>query len=172
MSWKFWQKKKKIVLCPDKAEQESRSPHNSISDISPQPCTIPPVIIVAAGTEGKADCPKPPLPINACEKCGACCAFFPVNFPDIDLDDLISGALLTEMSLPAGHLLRVMRGTECGSPRCKALEGEVGKRVRCLIYAGRPSTCRNFNRSWENDTGNTLCDRARAVYGMQPFSQY
>jgi Fe-S-cluster containining protein len=162
MWWKFWISKKKIPLCP----------HDTLADIVIPPCTAQPLIITVAEIVKESDLTKRPLPLNACEKCGACCAFFPVNFPDIEKDDLVNGALLNEMSLPAGYLLRVMRGTECKSPRCAALEGEVGKRVRCIIYAGRPSTCRNFNRSWEKNIGNTLCDRARAVYGMQPFSQY
>jgi Fe-S-cluster containining protein len=79
---------------------------------------------------------------------------------------------LMATSLPFGHLMRIMRGTELSSPRCEALKGEIGINVHCAIYAGRPSTCRNFIRSWEKDTGNYLCDRARAVYGMQPFSKY
>lgn len=67
---------------------------------------------------------------------------------------------------------RFMKGTETISPRCIALEGHVGFNVRCSIYEHRPSTCRNFRLSWENNTGNILCDRARAVFGLQPFSQY
>ncbi len=119
----------------------------------------------------KAPCSKPHTRLSFCEKCGACCAFFPVTFPEMELD-LVNGAVLTAMSQPNGNLRRVMRGTNSSSPRCAALDGEIGKKVCCAIYAGRPSTCRNFKRSWENDTGNTLCDRARTVYGMQPFSQY
>ncbi len=172
MSWKFWHRKKKIILCPHDEEQLARTLHNAQPDITAQPGITPPLIVIAADSVEDANCIKESLPINACEKCGACCAFFPVNFPDTEITDLIKGTLLTEMSIPAGHLLRVMKGTECRSPRCVALEGEVGRRVRCLIYTGRPSTCHNFKRSWENDIGNTLCDRARAVYGMQPFSQY
>ena len=160
MSWNFWQKKS--IPCPRKVP----------TDITLESCSVQHIVIPPTEFVEKNDTIKDHHSLNACEKCGACCAFFPVNFPDIEKDDLINGTLLTKMSLPAGLMLRVMRGTECRTPRCKALEGEVGKRVRCLIYAGRPSTCRNFIRSWENDSGNTLCDRARAVYGMQPFSQY
>jgi len=172
MSWKFWHKKKKVTLCPHNADQLAQTLHPIHPGIEPPICTTPPLVILAAGTTEDDECTQHPHPLSACEKCGACCAFFPVNFPDIEKDDLTTGTRLTEMSMPAGHLLRVMRGTERRSPRCAALEGEVGKRVCCLIYAGRPSTCRNFKRSWENDIGNTLCDRARVVYGMQPFSQY
>jgi len=65
-----------------------------------------------------------------------------------------------------------MKGTEMHHPRCHALQGTIGSRVSCLIYANRSSTCRNFTRSWENNIGNTLCDKARAVFGLEPFSQY
>lgn len=173
MSWKFWERKKKIILCPEVAAKLSLTPQEPNPDSIIKSLSALPPVITAICVPKESICPaKSLLPLSVCQKCGACCAFFPVNFPDVEIDDLINGAGLTEMSLPAGHLLRVMRGTESNSPRCAALEGEVGKKVRCLIYAGRPSTCRNFKRSWEENIGNTLCDRARAVYGMQPFSQY
>lgn len=67
---------------------------------------------------------------------------------------------------------RFMKGTETKQPRCAALDGFIGTLVRCRIYQTRPSTCRNFMRSWESGVGNFLCDRARAAYGFQVFSQY
>lgn len=113
-----------------------------------------------------------PIHISPCERCGACCAFFPVTFPLTDMEEAKNPAILQRFSLTSGALLRIMRGTELKPPRCIALQGEIGMRVRCSIYEQRPSSCRNFIRSWEEDTGNALCDRARCVFGLEPFSQY
>jgi len=110
--------------------------------------------------------------INCCERCGACCAFFPVSFPESDLERLCDRRLLTDMSAPLAGARRIMAGTQLAQPRCAALRGEVGVRVNCTIYANRPSTCRNFRRSWEDNQGNSLCDRARGVFGLDQFSQY
>ncbi len=110
--------------------------------------------------------------LSCCQRCGACCAFFPVSFPESDLELLPDRRPLTDMSLPLAGGRRVMRGTEAGLPRCAGLQGEVGRRVRCVIYADRPSTCRDFKRSWEDNQGNSLCDRARSVFGLDQFSPY
>ncbi|MFU8768648.1 MAG: YkgJ family cysteine cluster protein [Desulfotignum sp.] len=107
-----------------------------------------------------------PLPGTAtpCRGCGACCAFFSVA--------------VTDETVPC-HLVcldhkygRFMKGTQAAFPRCAALEGVVGVRVKCTIYLFRPAVCRDFTRSWENSRENPLCDRARSVYGLQPFSPY
>lgn len=163
MPWTFWKKERKGAVCSQLAEQ------------------FPPVA-------GHADCgARPPLPQpiaqspgcievtlvrGICERCGACCAFFPVSFPEDEAEEGTGNNLLSTMSLPAGHLRRVMKGTEIRPHRCIALQGEIGLKVSCFIYNNRPSTCRMFRRSWEENIGNLLCDKARAVLGLQPFSQY
>ncbi|ERO61869.1 hypothetical protein P308_06785 [Pseudomonas piscis] len=62
-----------------------------------------------------------------------------------------------------------MLGTDCKSPRCIALEGEVGKGVSCSIYAQRGSPCREFEASWIDGQHNADCDAARAAFGLAPL---
>lgn len=62
-----------------------------------------------------------------------------------------------------------MLGTDCKSPRCIALSGEVGKHVSCSIYEQRSSPCREFEASWENGEQNLDCDAARAAFGLAPL---
>jgi Fe-S-cluster containining protein len=53
-----------------------------------------------------------------------------------------------------------MRGTDAVPARCVALEGEVGTRVACAIYALRPGPCREF------EAGSGACHRARLRHGL------
>ncbi|MGF6669882.1 Fe-S-cluster containining protein [Pseudomonas monsensis] len=62
-----------------------------------------------------------------------------------------------------------MNGTDCKSPRCTALVGEVGSEVKCSIYELRSSPCREFESSWENGEQNVDCDKARARFGLPPL---
>ena len=62
-----------------------------------------------------------------------------------------------------------MQGTNSKSPRCNALDGEIGKAVSCSIYLNRPSPCREFDQSGENGLRNEACDRARERYGLPPL---
>jgi len=61
-----------------------------------------------------------------------------------------------------------MLGTDCKSPRCTALQGEVGMGTRCSIYEKRSSTCREFEASWTDGVHNPDCDAARAAFGLLP----
>jgi Fe-S-cluster containining protein len=63
-----------------------------------------------------------------------------------------------------------MRGTDCKSPRCVALEGEVGVSVSCSIYDQRSSTCREFDPLWSDGQPNAYCDAARAAFNLPPIS--
>ncbi|MFO7988288.1 MAG: YkgJ family cysteine cluster protein [Desulfotignum sp.] len=101
-------------------------------------------------------------------RCGACCAFYSVAIENADDCPGVPRNLICV----DGHARRFMKGTLASSPRCAALEGVVGTRVTCAIYMSRPGGCRDFFRSWENGRENSLCNRARAVYGLQPFSPY
>lgn len=100
--------------------------------------------------------------------CGACCAFFSVAVQQGDLGPGLPRALICLDK----KRQQLMKGTQTPSPRCAALKGVVGSRVICTIYEARPAVCRNFKRSWENGRANPLCDRARGVYGLVPFSLY
>ncbi|MDP9707401.1 UNVERIFIED_ORG: Fe-S-cluster containining protein [Rahnella aquatilis] len=62
-----------------------------------------------------------------------------------------------------------MQGTNSKTPRCVALEGEVGHAVSCSVYLNRPTPCREFDQSGLNGIGNAACDRARAKYGLPPL---
>jgi Fe-S-cluster containining protein len=63
-----------------------------------------------------------------------------------------------------------MRGTDSPeSPRCIALQGEVGGRVNCGIYEDRPSPCRDFEASFETGVENPRCAIARASKGLRPL---
>lgn len=109
---------------------------------------------------------------HPCEACGACCAFFLVSFPDTEADDVEGGLVPLALSGRTDDTRRFMNGTEKNTPRCIALQGVIGVGVTCTIYENRPTTCRRFIRSWEDGNGNFLCDKARTVFGLQPFSQY
>lgn len=66
---------------------------------------------------------------------------------------------------------RAMKGTEKKhQPKCCALEGRVGGKARCTIYANRPTPCRQFTASFENGIANPRCDEARAAHGLPPLS--
>lgn len=108
---------------------------------------------------------------NPCEKCGACCAFFQVSFLSSETDNL-NGDIPLDLTSPFSATTRIMKGTEKRQFRCVALEGVVGLHVRCTIYENRPSSCRSFARSWEDDNGNAMCDKARTFYGLEPFSRF
>ncbi|MBU1567329.1 MAG: YkgJ family cysteine cluster protein [Proteobacteria bacterium] len=109
---------------------------------------------------------------NTCMACGACCAYFRVSFPDAETN-VVSGRMVPlDMTLFLNSTQRYMKGTQGITPRCIALEGKVGFRVKCTIYGSRPSICQAFKPSWENNIRNIHCDRARGSYGLQPFSEY
>ena len=65
-----------------------------------------------------------------------------------------------------------MNGTNRTNPRCAALLGDIGATVRCTIYDGRPTPCREFGVDWvdghlqyvEEDLDR--CTRARAAFGL------
>ena len=109
---------------------------------------------------------------SQCQACGACCAFFRVMFPSCEINNNKTTAVPISMTHPYDVSQSIMNGTELKFPRCNALRGDVGFKVSCSIYLNRPSTCRDFKRSWKKNTGNHKCDKARAAYGLQPFSQY
>jgi uncharacterized protein len=100
--------------------------------------------------------------MTVCQQCGACCAAFRVSFywPEA-----------TERALPEVCTERVsahrvsMVGTNRPSPRCLALQGAIGRQVACLVYAMRPSPCR------EVQPGDEKCNKARALHGLEPLDK-
>ena len=105
--------------------------------------------------------------MNVCQTCGACCAAFRVDFHPAEL---AGGAFAwgegvpQALTVPVTAALVRLRGTDEAEPRCCALAGEIGQRVNCTIYDGRPSPCREF------DTSHAACARARQRHGLPPLS--
>lgn len=95
---------------------------------------------------------------SPCQQCGACCAAFRVSFYWAEAPDLAES--LVEQLSPARAC---MRGTNQATPHCNALQGRVGRKVSCSVYAQRPSPCR------EVEPGDDKCRRARAVHGLLPL---
>ncbi len=112
------------------------------------------------------------MPINPCQRCGACCAIYPVRFASSETDNNPGGKVPAGHTIEVGQARSVMRGTEKSPRRCVALQGVVGESVTCIIYANRPTACQRFMAAWENVGGNAQCDRARGCYGLTPFSEY
>lgn len=110
-------------------------------------------------------------PVHPCMTCGACCAFFRVEFywREANRED-------TANAVPA-HLVedltpqtRCMKGTSSKhNPKCVALKGRIGESVQCSIYENRSSVCRKFTASYEDGQQNVRCDEARAKHGLRPL---
>ncbi|MFU2316980.1 YkgJ family cysteine cluster protein [Rahnella sp. PCH160] len=105
---------------------------------------------------------------NPCMTCGACCAYFRVSFYWAESEEAggVVAQALTEQVTP---FLSCMKGTNSKTPRCVALEGEVGQSVSCSVYLNRPTPCHEFDQSGLNGVGNPACDRARGHFGLPPL---
>jgi hypothetical protein len=109
---------------------------------------------------------------NPCLNCGACCAHFRVSFYWSEADSTAGGQTPPGLSVKLTPYLSAMRGTDQVPPRCVALEGDIGKRVRCAIHPLRPSPCRDFRASWVDGLRSERCDRARAAHGLPPLEPH
>jgi len=108
---------------------------------------------------------------HPCMTCGACCACFRISFywaeSDLAIPEGMPHVLTDHLQ---GHFL-VMKGTSSPAPRCIALEGSIGGKVRCTIYEQRPTPCRNFVPSGEDGRAeNNRCDMARGKWGLPPLN--
>jgi Fe-S-cluster containining protein len=63
-----------------------------------------------------------------------------------------------------------MRVDDAINLRCVALTGVVGEDTRCLIYANRPTPCRELQAAWEDGEPSPQCDRARARHALRPLT--
>lgn len=114
---------------------------------------------------------------NPCVQCGACCAFFRVSFfwEEATPDD--PTAVPTEYTEENDDMFQCMKGTNQHSPRCIALQGEIGKQVSCAIYERRSSTCRDFGLQETNRiisvNGVDLirCNQARKSWNLPPLNR-
>lgn len=109
---------------------------------------------------------------NLCMRCGACCAFYKVSFECLEVDDVSGGVVPVSMTVKISASRSAMSGTEKNPIRCDALNGTIGHAVFCSIYDCRPTTCRRFYSTWEHEMVNSLCDRARASYGLNPLGYF
>ena len=116
--------------------------------------------------------PSPSTPqdtgANACTRCGACCASFRVDFAR---DELASegGHVPDGLTVEVNDSTCRMRGTDHAQPRCAALYGKVGEKVRCGLPEGRPSPCREFGMLAPLGLPSAAGTRARLRHGMPPL---
>jgi Fe-S-cluster containining protein len=95
-----------------------------------------------------------------CTACGACCAAYRVDFDRRELDGHLPESLLVDLT----ETMVRLRGTDHQPPRCAALAGRVGERVRCGVYEWRPGPCR------ELAPGSDACLAARRRHGLDALS--
>ncbi len=112
--------------------------------------------------------PTPGPDANACTACGACCASFRVDFAR---DELLSegGHVPDGLTVEVNGSTCRMRGTDHAQPRCAALYGKVGEKVRCGIHEWRPSPCREFGMLAPLGLPDDACTRARLRHGLPPL---
>jgi Fe-S-cluster containining protein len=103
---------------------------------------------------------------HPCLTCGACCAHFRISFHWSEADPALGGTVPIALTEPMRRHERVMKGTSQGSPRCVALDAEIGVRSRCSIHPQRPSVCRDVPASWEFGAASPQCDKARIAHGL------
>lgn len=116
--------------------------------------------------------PAPAEDLSPCQRCGACCAAYRVDFHPAEL---AGGAYAwgegvpPELTVPVTAQLVRMAGTDAQPPRCVALEGDVGVGVGCRLYPSRPSPCREFNPLAAVGVTDEACARARRRHGLAPL---
>jgi Fe-S-cluster containining protein len=108
--------------------------------------------------------------MNACTSCGACCAAWRVDFHRSELAHEGVDGVPPELTVPVTATIVRMRGTDDAQPRCIALEGEIGVRAACTIYANRPRPCHEFAPCAPFGRGDDACDRARVRHGLPPLA--
>ena len=106
---------------------------------------------------------------NPCLTCGACCAQFRISFYWAETDPAWEQRVPPELVEQISPFLCAMKGTNNKNPRCVALQGVVGNQVSCLIYNFRPTACREFAISGQDNQPNDLCDTARKSWGLRPL---
>lgn len=103
---------------------------------------------------------------HPCLACGACCAFYRVSFHWSEADPATGGRVPVELTESLRRHERAMRGTSQATPRCIALEADIGKSSRCTIHDRRPSVCARVPASLEFGERSAQCDRARLAHGL------
>jgi uncharacterized protein len=107
---------------------------------------------------------------HPCISCGACCAYFRVQFYWREAEKDHEHKVPRELTVDLDDFKRVMKGTNTKHPvACVALKGKIGKRATCSIYENRPTPCRAFTASFEDGRHHKRCDEARAAHGLRPL---
>ena len=104
-----------------------------------------------------------------CQSCGACCAAFRVSFYWAETTAHPFGSVPEEMTERVNTARICMKGTNSSTPRCYALEGEIGRQVACRIYPLRSSTCREYTVFMADGSLNPRCNTARQKHGLPPL---
>lgn len=105
-----------------------------------------------------------------CIHCGACCACYRVAFHWSEVEPFLGGCVPSELTVKLDPHRVAMRGTEGGrTVRCIALEGQIGAKVHCSIYAQRPSPCRELQPDGQAGRTSEQCRKARAHFGLPPL---
>lgn len=100
---------------------------------------------------------------NPCVQCGACCAFFRVQYY---WREVVPAGLFEDLNAT----YRCMKGTaQKHRPQCAGLKGRIGTDARCSIYKDRPSPCRAFTASYSDGQRHPRCDEARQGHGLLPL---
>ena len=101
-----------------------------------------------------------------CQTCGACCV------GNLDADSYVHLIPADLLALPPEYRSKVVRSRgilkfalatkkdRAGLDVCCALDGVVGDRVSCSVYAARPKLCRDF------EPGSQTCMAARYDVGL------
>ena len=109
---------------------------------------------------------------NPCMSCGACCIAFRASFYWAEGDDTMEGGVPVHLTVNVNAFRRAMRRTNFQDQHCIALRGTPGQKVQCTIYEHRPSVCRNFEPSSKSGINNSRCNKARAIFGLEPLYQH
>jgi len=103
-----------------------------------------------------------------CQRCGACCCnplenraegyrdYVPVEAGSRLLGRRRILERYTVLNARGERHLKLVGAEE----RCAALEGALGRRVRCAVYADRPAACRKV------DPGSARCIQYRSERGI------
>ncbi len=104
--------------------------------------------------------------MNHCVSCGYCCTLYCVSFNKKEITSGYKTPIeLTEIIDSNTSCMKGTKQTE--NRRCTSLIGELGKEVGCSIYGNRPSPCREFAMSGENDEVNERCESIRKQFGLK-----
>lgn len=107
---------------------------------------------------------------HPCLSCGACCAHFRVSLHWSEAEPSLGGRVPPGLTEPVRAHERAMRGTSQVSPRCIALDADIGRYSRCTIHARRPTACASMPAAFESGAPSAQCDRARIAHGLAPLT--